>query len=77
MVDYDMYRELEHDRHEQVTQRLFEDGVGDNGNDMEHIDVSQEPYIFLLPPDIKAFGLHDKRWSELLTSRSAPKLRSY
>lgn len=76
MVDYDMYRELEHDRHA----RASAEPPTDEGNDEDIIDVDKdgppdESFLLLLPLDLKGFGLHDKRWSRcpFLTSLTVGK----
>lgn len=64
MVDYDMYRELDPDRHGRGSEELEDEPLAGEIIDIQGDQPPSEHFMLLLPPDIKAFGLHDKRWSK-------------
>jgi hypothetical protein len=77
MVDYQMYQELEkdHEEHnrgkdasgnanEDASQESEVEEIEDEKVDVASTEPPGDPFLLLLPPMIKGFGLHDKRWSK-------------
>lgn len=61
-----MYRELEQDRNARESAEPHQNNDRDIIDVVDHDDPPDETFILLLPPEIKGFGLHDKRWSTLI-----------
>jgi hypothetical protein len=75
MVDYDMYRELEQGRHARDSEEPQEEPHPKDIIDIQGDQLPSEHFMLLLPPEIKAFGLHDKRWSKSFFLLEVPPIR--
>jgi hypothetical protein len=60
MVDMATYREL-HSK-EEVQTAVAQDDLGEGV--MSSSEPPDDPFVLLLPPRIRGFGLHDKKWSK-------------
>src|ERR1041385_7371433 len=59
MVDASVYKQL-HTKNEDGEEQP------DSGNGMIDLDAPEPPhpnFVLLLPPTVRAFGFHDKKWS--------------
>ncbi|KAM6532569.1 hypothetical protein FSOLCH5_001993 [Fusarium solani] len=68
MVDMATYREL-HSK-EEVQTAVAQDDLGEGV--MSSSEPPDDPFVLLLPPRIRGFGLHDKKWRTLLVKYLRP-----
>lgn len=61
MVDMSAYRTLHADK----IPAPDPDRENLNSFAMAHEEPPDDPFVLLLPPSVKGFGFHDKKWSEL------------
>lgn len=60
MVDMSAYNDL---HHREIREDPEKEYLGDD--EMSRIELPSDPFVFLLPAEVREFGFHDKKWRRL------------